>query len=52
MNLEQLKAGIDQIFANSQNTSGTLQGICDYLENQISYSQTSKVTKKFSPAKR
>jgi L-methionine (R)-S-oxide reductase len=37
MNLEQLKAGIDQIFANAQNTSDTLQGICDYLENQISY---------------
>jgi GAF domain-containing protein len=37
MNLEQLKAGIDQIFANAQNTSDILQGICDYLENQISY---------------
>ena len=37
MNLEQLKAGIDQIFANAQNTSDTLQGNCDYLENQISY---------------
>ncbi|MAD97890.1 MAG: histidine kinase [Flavobacteriaceae bacterium] len=37
MNIEQLQSGIDQIFADHQNTSKTLQSICDYLENQISY---------------
>lgn len=37
MELEQLKLGIDQIFADHQNTSKTLQAICDYLEEQISY---------------
>ncbi len=37
MNIEQLQSGIDQIFADHKNTSKTLQSICDYLENQITY---------------
>lgn len=37
MNIEILQQDIDQIFDKKESRENTLQAICDYLENKISY---------------